>query len=156
MRSAFLAPSIDPAHLINENGQRPGDIYLPRWNGCKPLAIDVTITNPLNVDIVSKASTIQGAAAASKAEMKIKKHRELCIRNNMEFLPFAVETHGLFCDDGHSIIDKIACLIARNKRSKKSMERKRLVQRLSVCLQINVARMFIRRQVRSDLDYYDS
>ena len=39
---------------------RPADVLIPNWSLGKPVALDLTVTSPLNAEIISEASVTAG------------------------------------------------------------------------------------------------
>ena len=42
---------------------RPADVLIRNWSLGKPVALDLTVTSPLNAETISKASVAAGSAA---------------------------------------------------------------------------------------------
>lgn len=140
-RSAQLSPRTEEG----DGRLRPGDVYLPRWAGIQPAAIDVSVVNPLNAGVVSRAATDQGAAAAEAAERKCTKYAPYVAANNVSFIPFIMETFGGLGTDAIMFIKRLATQAARHRGSEYKTEKKHLFQKLSITLQRGIASMLISR-----------
>ena len=49
---------------------RPADVLIPNWSLGKPVALDLTVTSPLNAEIISEASVTAGSAAYAAEQRK--------------------------------------------------------------------------------------
>ena len=63
--AANLSPDIEKRNLIAGNGSRPGDIFLPSWKSGRLAALDVTVTSPLQQNIINHAAEKSGYAIES-------------------------------------------------------------------------------------------
>ena len=140
-RTAHLAPRIEE----QSDNIRPGDVFLPRWAGIRPAAIDVSVVNPLRAGAVAKSAQEQGATAAATAETKSKKYASYVATNNVSFIPFIMETYGGLGIEAISFVKRLATQVARHRGTEYKMEKKHLFQKLSLTLQRGVARMLTAR-----------
>ena len=63
--SAALAPTKEGRFLLPGQGEKPADIFIPRWVGGKDAALDVTVINPLQEAQVQGAASNPGHALAA-------------------------------------------------------------------------------------------
>ena len=90
-KAAHLSPQIESR--VNFTSQhRPADVLLPNWSCGRPLAIDVTITSPLQSSIVANAATTKGFAARNAEERKMSASEPSCFDAGVDFQPLAFET----------------------------------------------------------------
>ena len=68
--AAGLSPVLEKPGLLppspdnpGSNLRRPADVYLPTWSGGTPAAIDLAVTSPQRLDVLSQASLRMGAVA---------------------------------------------------------------------------------------------
>ena len=143
-RTAQLSPQKEQG---DGDGLRPGDVYLPRWVGIQPAAIDVSVVNPLNANIVSKAAVEEGAAASEAAHRKCTKYAPYVAANNVSFIPFIMETFGGFGLDAIAFTKRLATQASRHRGTDYKTEKKHLFQKLSLTLQRGIAKMLIARMI---------
>ena len=55
--AASLGPTREDRALIPGTEARPADVLLPNWTGGKDTALDVTVINPLQTNLVAQAAT---------------------------------------------------------------------------------------------------
>ena len=134
-QASLLAPRKEVRDLLDNTNEKPADVYIPSWLEDRPAAIDVTITNPLNMDIVGRSANQAGAAAAVRRAQKIAKYQEACAIKNITFIPFAMETFGGLADDAHKIIEKISSAFALHNGIDFLVAKKNFYDRLSVLIQ---------------------
>jgi hypothetical protein len=77
--------------LTGSGTVRPADLLVPRWNGERPLCIDVTIVSPLRQGSSGTLGVLKDAATAKGV-----KHRDACLLNGHDFLPFVASTFGVW------------------------------------------------------------
>ena len=63
-------PVIEKRNLNAGNSSRPGDIFLPSWKSGRPAALDVTVTSPLQPNIINHAAQKSGYAIEAAEEPK--------------------------------------------------------------------------------------
>jgi len=143
-QTAQLSPRTE---VGDEGNLRPGDVFLPRWAGIKPAAIDVSVVNPLKVGSVAKSAKEQGATAAKAAEDKCRKYAPYVAANDVSFIPFIMETYGGLGVDAIAFIKRLATQVARHRGTEYKTEKKHLFQKLSLTLQRGVAKMLTSRMI---------
>ena len=57
-----LSPTREDRAIIPGSDARPADVLIPNWSGGKDTALDVTVVNPLQTALVSRAATKAGSA----------------------------------------------------------------------------------------------
>jgi hypothetical protein len=91
---AGFAPRTEEPYLLAVSARRPGDVNIPFDYDGLPLAIDVTVTSPVSVTALPRASIVAGDAAQAAEARKRLQNDESCARACIRFLPLAVETFG--------------------------------------------------------------
>ena len=83
------------SNLTSEHDHsRPADILLPNWALGKPAAFDISVTSPLNPQIVSVAGLSAGAAALSTEERKHTENDPKCNALGWCCVPLVTESYG--------------------------------------------------------------
>ena len=75
--AANLSPFIEKRNLIAGNGSRPGDIFLPSCKSGRSAALDVTVTSPLQPNIINHAAEKSGYAIEAAEEQQYAQHEKL-------------------------------------------------------------------------------
>ena len=140
-RTAQLSPRTE----VGDDNLRPGDVFLPRWAGIRPAAIDVSVVNPLKAGSVAKSAKEQGATAIKAAGEKHKKYASYIAANNVSFIPFIMETYGGLGIEAIGFIKRLATQVARHRGTSYIDEKRHLFQKLSLTLQRGVAIMLTSR-----------
>ena len=116
--AANLSPVIEKRNLIAGNGSRPGDIFLPSWKSGRPAAPDVTVTSPLQPNIINHAAEKSGYAIEAAEERKYAQHEKNCSEQGFLFVPLAVESLGGLSVTLKKALKRIALLAdSRNYQS---------------------------------------
>ena len=92
--AANLSPVIKKWNLIGGKSYRPGNIFLPSWKSGRPAALDVTVTSPLQPNIINYAAEKSGYAIDAAEEQKYAQHENSCSEQGNLFVPLAVESLG--------------------------------------------------------------
>ena len=81
---------------LDNNGRRPTDVYVPRWRGGLPAAMDFAVTSGMRADLIVHAVADPGAALDRYEEYK-RQHQgtaQACRDADLAFIPMIVEAHG--------------------------------------------------------------
>ena len=70
---------------------RPADVLIPNWSFGKPAALDLTVTSPLNAEILSEASVTAGSAAEQRKHIA---NDPKCNELGWVCIPLAIEHNG--------------------------------------------------------------
>ena len=92
--SAALGPRREEQALLPGTNSRPADVLIPCWAGGRDAALDVTVINPMRLDLVDRAAEEPGHALSVAFNREIGQTREACEREGMAFIPLPVETLG--------------------------------------------------------------
>ena len=93
-QAANLSPRLETKSLSFNDQRRPGDVTIPNWCRGNLLALDVTISSPLQSSLISQAAEEQGFAASRAEERKRRQFDEFYTTDHVSFLPFALEASG--------------------------------------------------------------
>ena len=157
-RPGLLPPRIEEegpaAHEVTDavtraSGRRPADVYIPRWHGGIPAALDLAITSGLRTDAL-RNSALDGASHA-KAYAERKKSfldtGRLCAEQGLTFVPMVLEAHGGgWGTEARRVLSTLAKKTAAITGEVPSVVSERHAQQLSVLLQKENARAVLRRQ----------
>lgn len=135
-RAANLLPELEKVGVLPGGQERPADIYVGRWPGGGPAALDVAVISPLQDAYVRDAAEAALHAATAYSDRKANKlHTEKrCSDRGIRFQPMVVETFGAWTDEARRTINNIADLAPRSEGARQSDARRALYQRLSVAL----------------------
>ena len=142
-----MSPVIEKRNLIARNGSRPGDIFLPSWKSGRPAALDVTVTSPLQPNIINHAAEKSGYAIEAADERKYAQHKNDCSEQGILFVPLAVESLGGLSVTLKKALKRIALLAdSRNYQSQgHAIAFDRLAQSVSVVIVRGSATMLLAR-----------
>ena len=132
--SAALAPTKEGRALLPGQGEKPADVFIPRWAGAHDAALDVTVINPLQDAQVQGAANTPGHALESAQKRKLDKSWEACHRQGIEFIPIAVESLGAWHKSAIVQVTKLGSALARQNGDEEGVTVQRLFQQLSVAL----------------------
>ena len=132
--SAALAPTKEGRALLPGQGEKPADIFIPRWAGANDAALDVTVINPLQDAQVQGAANTPGHALEAAQKRKLDKSWEACHRQGIEFIPIAVESLGAWHKSAIVQVTKLGSALARQNGDEEGVTVQRLFQQLSVAL----------------------
>ena len=78
-RRAHLSVKVEAGSnlTLDHSHSCPADILVPNWSVGKPAAFDLSVTSPLNLNILLKAGVTAGATELRKHEANDGKSREL-------------------------------------------------------------------------------
>jgi hypothetical protein len=128
---ACLAPTREDRALLPGTDARPADVLIPHWSGGKDTALDVTVVNPLQTELVSRAATTAGHALTYAYNRKM---TEACRVAGLVFIPMPMETLGGWHKKTVEQVRKIGSALARHTGQEESEAIRHLGQRLAVLL----------------------
>ena len=155
--AAKLSPFIEKRNLLVwKNSSRPGDIFLPSWKSVRPAALDVTVTSPLQPNIINHAAEKSGYAIEAAEERKYAQHENNCSEQGISFVPLAVESLGRLSVARKKALNRIALLTdSRNYLSQgHAIAFDRLAQSVSVVIVRGSATMLLARVPSPQLSQY--
>jgi hypothetical protein len=118
--SAALGPAKEERALIPGSDARPADVLIPSWISGKDTALDVTVVNPLQTQMLDQAATHPHYACDHRYGEKMTKHGEPCRLAGMVFVPLVVETLGGWEEQGEKQIKQAQLIFKFSKGSSES------------------------------------
>ena len=134
-------------HDEQQSARRPADIYLPRWYGGLPAALDFAVTSPNQSTTVGIAAREALHAAISYSETK-RAHLNTatqCQTLGVTFLPMVCETTGAWAPEASAVLKQLARQAATREARPASECYRALLQRLAVQVRTANARAHLRR-----------
>ena len=156
---AFKAAGSNPnlevmTHLCSQS--RAGDVFVRNWSLGKALAIDVTVTSPLQSTFYSKAAVELGYASKQAESKKLAYAEHLVNDSDTTFVPVAFETSGGVGEMGIGLLKELANRCADTNFRDRAQEKQHLFQRLNLTLHRYNANMLIaRHSEKTSVLYYD-
>ena len=92
--AAILSPVIEKRNFIAGNSSRPGKTFLPSWKLGRSAALDVTVTSPLQPNVINHAAEQSGYAIEAAEEQKYAQHENSCSEQGILFVLLAVDSLG--------------------------------------------------------------
>ena len=145
--AANLSPVCGEKNLIPETISRPGDVYLRCWSAGQPAALDITITSPLQPNIISNAARKSGFALRAAEDRKLEQYSQQCANIGVQFVPMAFESFGGLSELVRKTLKRIALLTDNRSlySAGLSVAFSRLAQSVSVTLMRGNAIILIAR-----------
>ena len=132
---ALLNSRIEVSGIFDDSGEKPADVYIPRYQSGKPAAIDISLINPLSVNVVERAAKEAGAALKERVDAKCQKYSAKCDAKDVEFIPFILEVFGGFDVAAIKVVSRIAKGQAAQGWTDKKTAKRQIFQQFSVALQ---------------------
>ena len=96
--SAGTLAKLEPQSMCLGGNQRPDGVTLVPWKRGRCLAWDATCPNTFAQSHIQASSTQAGSAAATAEAKKVRKYASII--GGVDFVPFAVETSGVWGEIG--------------------------------------------------------
>ena len=149
--SASLAPLREEKALLPGTDCRPADVLVPHWGPSgKDLAVDVTIINPLRLDLAAWSASEPGVGLLTAFNTKYRKYGESCEREGLCFCPFVLDTFGAWHERAVGETNKLEQALARATGQPDSQVVGHLFQRLSLLALRGSAILLVNRTPVSD------
>lgn len=132
LSSCQVPNSLEPPGLLRNDGKRVDGVSLIPWKRGRCIAWDATCGDTYAPSYVSNSSSAAGFVAAKLENLKRSKYSSL-IQQNIDFLPFAVETAGTFGEDALNFVGEIGQRLKNATGEVKS--KYYLLQRLGLAIQ---------------------
>ena len=129
---------------------RPADLLIPRWEGGKDSALDVTVVSALQGAMVAGSAATDGFAVGKAFDRKIAKVGEACRQEGIAFIPVAADTLGGWHKVAVEQIKKLGSVLARHRGEEEQIEVRHLFQRLSLILMRGNASLLVNRVPTDD------
>ena len=94
---------------------RPADILVPNWSSGKPVAFDLSVTSPLNSNVLLEAGLAAGQAARSTEERKREENDAKCKELEWVCVPMVVEACGAWGTEAMESFSYLASHLATSK-----------------------------------------
>ena len=95
---------------LDHSHSRPADILVPNWSVGKPAAFDLSVTSPLNLNVLLEAGLTAGAAARATELRKHEANDGKCRELWWVCVPMVVEAYGAW---GAEAMESLSCLASR-------------------------------------------
>ena len=112
--TANLAPQKEERALLPGTDSRPRDILIPYWSQGHDLAIDVTVVNPLRLDLAARSAEKAGHGLQTPHNTNWRKYGEKCEEESLVFCPFDLDTFGAWHSRAVSETKKLGQALARS------------------------------------------
>ena len=144
-QTACLGATREGRALLPDTQARPADVLIPHWTGGRDTALDVTVINPLQTELVRRAANKAGAALEVAFNRKMTQAGEACRREGIVFAPMPWETLGGWHEETVEQVKKLASAQARQTGEEQSEATRHLYQKLSVLLARGNAALLLNR-----------
>ena len=110
----------DPfATSLNDNGspsRERGDLMLYRGFGHPPLMLDMRIPNPVTAEVERGTVAEKEDRLRASVHEKNNKYKEKCRAVGIEFLPFCIDSYGLWDDGASQLFDSMITAAVEMKK----------------------------------------
>ena len=148
--AAALGPVKEGRFLLPGRDARPADLLIPRWEGGKDTALDVTVVSALQQAMVAGSASTDGFAVGKAFDRKVARVGEACRQEGIAFIPVAADTLGGWHKVAVEQIKKLGAVLARHRGEDEQIEVRHLFQRLSLLLMRGNASLIINRVPAED------
>ena len=149
--AAALGPVKEGRFLLPGRDARPADLLIPRWEGGKDAALDVTVVSALQQAMVAGSAVTDGYALTKAFDRKIARVGEACRQQGLAFIPIAADTLGGWHQMAIKQIKKLGAVLARHRGEDEQVEIRHLLQRLSLLLMRGNATLLVNRVPEDDM-----
>ena len=149
--AAALGPVKEGRYLLPGRDARPADLLIPRWEGGKDTALDVTVVSALQSAMVAGSATTDGYAVGKAFDRKVARVGEACRQEGIAFVPIAADTLGGWHKVAIQQVKKLGAVLARHRGEDEQRETRHLFQRLSLLLMRGNASLLVNRVPEDDL-----
>ena len=135
-RRAHLSVHLEVGHNLtpDHSNTRPADILIPHWCMGKPVALDLSVTSPLNPLTLLEAGVTAGAAAKATEERKLKANTGKCAVLGWVCVPVVAESYGAWGLMAMDFFSTLGSRLATSLGKSKSVVIHELYGRLSMNL----------------------
>jgi len=141
---AAWSPVLEHPDSVPNSQLKPADILIPIGPATQPIALDITVVNPLSPNLVDKGSKTFDHANTHAEKRKHHKYAPVLSRANIQFKVLSVESFGRCSPVTLSFISKLATAISNRFGGKPSSVFKDIERKICISL--------IRSQARSALE----
>jgi hypothetical protein len=129
--SAGTLATREPHNLCTRDAKRPDGVTQVPWKRGRCLAWDATCPNTFAASHLSDNTVVAGSAAAKAESNKVQKYRDIIA--GVDFVPFAIETSGVWGNEALSLVTEIGRRLSDINNDSRSTSFLR--QRISVAVQ---------------------
>lgn len=147
-QEALLGPTMEQKHLIPDTNAKPGDIFLPGWLNGQDVAMDVSVTSPLQQSLVHKSAVSAGTAAEVRYKSKIFDHSDECKANNIFFQPLILETTGGWHPKSYAVLKRLGTQLSSHTEKSPSESVSHFMKSLAISLVKSNTALFRSRKPR--------
>ena len=137
-----LGPRKEPAGLLPGSDDRPADVLLPFWANGKDAALDVSVVNPLQQQLVGQVAREGEKGVQHAFNIKVGKYSERCEAEGIVFIPLVVDTFGGWHKDSLEVITKLGRQVSRQTGKEEDEIVRQLRQRVAILLVRDNVNMF--------------
>ena len=141
--------------VAGDSQRRPGDVHHPDFLDGRPTFFDISVRNSLQPNHLNEASTSAGVAAAAGEAEKDAKHRSSVEQGGGRFVPFVVESLGLWSPYARPMLKRIASRSTFKNGLSSSAAQRNLLEQLSVTLFSYNAKMILNFMQLTNDDLWD-
>ena len=145
----LLGPTPENGVPNAEGQRRPADVYIPRWRGGAPAALDLAVTSGLRPDMVARSAANGNAATVAYEDFK-REHlntQQLYQQEGITFIPVIAEADGGgWGPEAHKVFNELAKHTSSMTGEPKSIVANHILQSLCLTLHRENARAILRRR----------
>ena len=146
-KGAGLSAVVEKKNQITGSLSKPGDITVQQYErGFSSTAFDVTVSHPLQKQLIDVATIGSGVAAEQAHDRKLLKHLADCKDEGLQFVPLAWESTGGATETVHKTIGKWSHLESERGGYPHAVIRQTLYAQVSCCLQRHLAQAILDRR----------
>ena len=139
---AALGPRKEPAGLLPGSDDRPADVLLPFWANGKDAALDISVVNPLQQELVRKVARDGESGVQHSFNIKMGKYSDRCEAEGIEFIPLIVDTFGGWHKESLEVVSKLGRQVSRQTGKEEEEIVRQLRQRVAILLVRDNVNMF--------------
>ena len=131
---AALGPRNGPAGLLPGSNERPADVLLPFLANGKDAALDISVVNPLQQELVRKVARDGDSGVQHSFNIKMGKYSDRCEAEGIEFIPLIVDTFGGWHKESLEVVSKLGRQVSRQTGKEEEEIVRQLRQRVAILL----------------------
>ena len=120
--------------LLPGSDDRPADVLLPFWANGKDAALDISVVNPLQQELVRKVARDGDSGVQHSFNIKMGKYSDRCEAEGIEFIPLIVDTFGGWHKESLEVVSKLGRQVSRQTGKEEEEIVRQLRQRVAILL----------------------